>query len=791
MTIDVTGSTPTGAGSTPPQTDGATSDPPPPADRRVRLAVTGMTCTACAARLERKLGKVPGVRASVNYATGTATLDAPAEVPDQRLLDTVAATGYGATVAAPGAVDQRSVADRRHAKSLLRRLLVALVLFFPVADLSLVVALVPGARFPGWQWVLLGLSLPIVTWCAWPFHRAALKNGARLTGTMDTLVSLGVAVAAVWSLVTAFTMDPNVPVPNGFWGALTHSGSIYMETAAGITVFVLAGRYLEAWARARAGDAVRRLSELATREVRVLLPNGQLMEIPSREVKQGQRFVCLPGERVGTDGVVRDGTAGVDTSAMTGEHVPRPLRPGDDITGGSLVVDGRLVIEATAVGSDTRLAAMIDLVEQGQARKSATQRMVDRVSAVFVPVILVIAAATLAGWLIAGEPFSCGMTAALGVLVIACPCALGLATPVALLAAAGRGAVSGLFVRGQDSLETGRQVDTVVLDKTGTVTSGRLTVVGQAETADAPGDWLLLAAAAESGSEHSIAAAVLAATAEQHPDAELAAATEFRTVAGRGISAVVDGHQVLVGSPGSMGTRLPDELLEALTRYQERGLTTSTVSVDGRVCGLLALQDSVLDSAAPTVAALQEQGVQVLLVTGDHRRAAERVAKAIGITDVHAGVGPEQKVQLIGELQAAGRTVAMVGDGINDAPALAAADLGVAIGTGTDVAIDAADVVLLRDDLNGVVDTLVLSDRTVATIRQNLWWAFGYNVAAVPVAVAGFANPLLASAAMALSSFLVVFNSLRLRKLPLPSDSSPARPGVPAAPSVPAAPAPV
>lgn len=736
--------------------------------RRLQLRIGGMTCASCAARVEKKLNRVAGVRASVNYATGKATIDAPELVTVEELSAVVSAIGYEPAPivrAESEPIDQ----DHQMARRLWRRLVVALVLFIPLSDLSIIAALVPGARFPGWQWVLLVLALPVVTWCAWPFHRAAARNARHRGTTMDTLVSAGVIVSTLWSFWTVF-FSPAPVIPPGLWAGLAASGSIYLETAAGITVFVLAGRYLEARARSRSGSALRALAQLTAKDACVVLADGSEFRLPVGELKIGHRVITRPGERIAVDGRVLVGSAAVDTSALTGESLPVDVVEGTEVLGGALLLTGRLIVEATAVGQDTALAGMVQLVEQAQTDKAAVQRRVDRISAVFVPVVLVIAVLTLFGWLIGGASADHAVNAALGVLVIACPCALGLATPTALLVASGRGAQWGIFVKGHQALEASRTIDTVVLDKTGTVTTGALRVVEIRSSPAAPNaglDWLELAGAVEAASEHAVAAPIVrAARANQPVAAALPTAENFQALPGLGASALVNGHDVLVGRPElHASSDIDPGLVSGALELGEAGRTVVMVAVDGSVLGLIGLADTVKESARATVTKLHAMGLRTLLVTGDNPGAAQTVAGAVGIIEVRAGVLPAGKVAVIRELQAAGRHVAMVGDGINDGPALATADLAVAIGRGTDVAIQAADIILVREDLGVLVDALTLSRATLKTIRWNLRWALGYNVAAVPIAVAGFADPLLASAAMALSSLFVVTNSLRLAKL--------------------------
>ena len=736
-----------------------------PLVRRVELDVSGMTCAACANRVQTRLNKLDGVRASVNYATRVATVDAPEGTSLSDLCAVVERAGYQAQLRVPGG-DELPDPDEAVARSLLRRLGVAAVLFVPLSHLSVMFAVLPETRFAGWQWLLTGLALPIVTWAAWPFHRVAWRNARHRTASMETLISVGVTAATLWSLYTIFAEHPERRT-TGLWQALMSSDAIYLEVAAGVTVFILAGRYFEARAKSKAGSALRALAALSAKNVAVVLPDGSEMVIPAQELKEQQRFVVRPGETIATDGLVVDGSAAVDMSAMTGESTPIRAVAGDSVVGGTVALDGRLIVEAAAVGADTQFAGMVRLVEEAQAQKADAQRLADRISGVFVPVVFVIAGLTAAGWLLTGAGADRAFSAALAVLVIACPCALGLATPTAMMVASGRGAQLGIFLKGYRALEAIRTVDTVVFDKTGTLTTGHLSV-----TAVTPADgWaaaevLAYAAAVESGSEHAIATAILAA-ADDHAGVE-----DFRAIPGSGVTGVVNGRTVAVGRPKWIGraatmkgSAVPEPVETARRAAELMGQTVVLVAVDGAVCGALAVADAVKDSAAQAVAALHQRGLRTVLLTGDNATAAAEVAAQVGIEEVIAEVLPEGKVDVIEQLRERGRVVAMVGDGINDGPALASADLGLAIGRGTDVAIAAADVILVRDDLRSVPQALDLARATMRTIRVNMGWAFGYNVAAIPIAAAGLLNPLIAGAAMAFSSFFVVSNSLRLRKV--------------------------
>lgn len=726
--------------------------------RRVQLDVSGMSCAACAARVETKLNKVDGVHATVNYATRVATIDAADAVATDDLCEVVRKAGYDAAPRSSAPVEAADP-DAQTARSLLRRLAIAAVLFVPLADLSVMFAVVPSTRFTGWGWVLTALALPIVTWAAWPFHRVALRNARHGTASMETLISVGVTAATLWSLSTIF-LGHGPRRTQGIWQALVSSDAIYLEVAAGVTVFILAGRYFEAKAKSRAGSALRALAALSAKNVTVLLADGTEMVIPADELKEQQRFVVRPGETIAADGLVGEGSAAIDMSAMTGESKPARAHPGGQVIGGTVVLDGRLIVEAAAVGADTQFAGMVRLVEEAQAQKADAQRLADKVAAVFVPAVFVIAAVTAAGWLLSGAGADRAFSAALAVLVIACPCALGLATPTAMMVASGRGAQLGIFLKGYRALEAIRAVDTVVFDKTGTLTTGHLTVTG---VTAAPGwhtdEVTALAAAVEVASEHAVAVAITGAVAD-HPPVQ-----DFRSFAGRGVTGEVSGRQVMVGRPSWVrgDSALSADLQTAWRIAEAHGETVVFVAVDGAVCGAIAVADAVKESAAQAVADLHSRGLRTLLLTGDNASAAGAVAAAVGIDEVIAEVLPDGKVDVIEQLRERGRVVAMVGDGINDGPALASADLGLAIGRGTDVAIGAADIILVRDDLDIVPQALDLARATMRTIRVNLFWAFGYNVAAIPIAAAGMLNPLIAGAAMAFSSFFVVSNSLRLR----------------------------
>lgn len=753
-----------------------TTSASPPVDdaaeeRRVELSLSGMTCAACSARVERKLNKLDGVQAEVNFATGRARVLAGSGIEDQTLVDTVVDAGYGAETLPQDREVAPSGGEER-ARDLWRRLIVAVLLFVPVADLSVTFTVLPDWRFPGWQWLLAALAAPVVGWAAWPFHRAAFRNARHRASSMDTLVSLGILAATVWSLYAMFvTIDRSSEA--GWWLLLRSEGAIYLEVAVGLTAFVLAGRYFEARAAGKAGGALRELAALRAKDATVLFEDGSQRSVPVEQLRVGQRFLVRPGGIIATDGRVVQGRAAVDTSAMTGESVPSEAEEGTEVVGGTIVSHGSVVVEATKVGRDTQLAAMVRLVEEAQSGEAAVQRLADRISAYFVPAVLALSVLTLAGWLLFTGSTERSFSAALAVLVIACPCALGLATPTALMVASGRGARLGIFIKGYQAMESTRTVDTVVLDKTGTVTEGRMSLV---EVFCAKGveraELLRLAGAVEDCSEHPVAAAI--ASAARTELAELPRVESFGNEPGLGASGLVDGHTVLAGRQKlftDRGMVLPDELDDLRRDWERRGRTTVILARDGEFIGLFALTDLVKSSARAAVAELHQLGLSTVLLTGDNEATAHAVAEEIGAQRVIAGVLPDDKAREVRRLQGEGRAVAVVGDGVNDAPALATADLGMAIGAGTDVAIDAADLILVRDDLAVAPDSIKLARATLRTIRGNLIWAFGYNVAAIPLAAAGLLNPLIAGAAMALSSLFVVSNSMRLRRFSPESSS--------------------
>ena len=744
-----------------------------PEPTTVELALGGMTCASCAARIEKKLNKLDGVEASVNYALERAaiTVEDGAATTDA-LIGAVEAIGYSAHVVAdrpsgPATSDlsPEEVEQEAALASLRTRLVLSAVLSLPV----LVLAMVPALQFDHWQWLSFALAGPVVFWGGWPFHRAAAKNLRHGAATMDTLISLGTLAAFAWSTWALFLGDAGDPAMRMQLDLTPSAGSgadeIYLEVATVVITFILAGRYFEARAKRRAGAALRALLELGAKDVAVLR-DGVEVRVPVGELAVGDRFVVRPGEKVATDGVVEDGTSAIDASLLTGESVPVEVQPGDAITGATVNAGGRLVVRATAVGADTALAQIAQLVTEAQNGKAEVQRLADRISAVFVPIVVLLAVGTLGWWLGNGASASAAFTATVAVLIIACPCALGLATPTALLVGTGRGAQLGILIKGPEVLESTRHIDTVVLDKTGTVTTGRMALV---EVVPAAGvertDVLRLAAAVEDASEHPIAKAIAAGAR-----AELGAlppVESFSSAQGLGVQGVVDGHGIVAGRPrflADWGLHLDPDLTDAMAAAEASGQTAIAVGWDGAVQGVVIVADTVKPTSAEAIRMFRRLGLRPVLLTGDNERAARAVATDVGIDEVVAEVLPQDKVEVVRRLQAEGRTVAMVGDGVNDAAALAQADLGLAMGTGTDVAIEASDLTLVRGDLRSAADAVRLSRRTLATIKGNLFWAFAYNVLALPLAALGFLNPLIAGAAMALSSVFVVSNSLRLRR---------------------------
>ncbi|MBI0293211.1 copper-translocating P-type ATPase [Streptomyces sp. PRKS01-29] len=735
----------------------------------VELSIGGMTCASCATRIEKKLNRMDGVSATVNFATEKAKVSYADGIAVADLIATVEKTGYTAEEplppgppsseeeAGPAAADGESA-------SLRQRLLVSLVLSVPVV----LMAMVPALQFDNWQWLSLTLAAPVVVWGAYPFHKAAWTNARHGAATMDTLVSLGTLAALGWSVWALFFGHAGMPgMRHGFEFTISRSdgsSSIYLEAAAGVTTFILAGRYLEAKSKRKAGAALRALLELGAKDVSVLR-GGKEVRIPVGQLAVGDRFVVRPGEKVATDGTVVEGNSAVDASMLTGESVPVDVTVGTAVTGATVNAGGRLVVEATRIGSDTQLARMAQLVEDAQNGKAEVQRLADRISGVFVPVVLVIALSTLLTWLFVTGDATAAFTAAVAVLIIACPCALGLATPTALMVGTGRGAQLGILIKGPEVLESTRRVDTVVLDKTGTVTTGRMRLQDVFPASDVDEEELLrLAGSLEHASEHPIAQAIAAGAIARAGG--LPVPENFENVAGLGVQGLVDGHAVLVGREKLLrewAIELPQELAEAKAAAEAEGRTAVAVAWDGEARGVLTVADAVKETSAEAVAELRELGLRPVLLTGDNQAVAESVARAVGIDEVIAEVLPQDKVDVIKRLQGEGRTVAMVGDGVNDAAALATADLGLAMGTGTDAAIEAGDLTLVRGDLRVAADAIRLSRKTLGTIKGNLFWAFGYNIAALPLAAAGMLNPMIAGAAMAFSSVFVVTNSLRLR----------------------------
>ncbi|MBA9002323.1 heavy metal translocating P-type ATPase [Thermomonospora cellulosilytica] len=750
----------------------------------IELAIGGMTCASCAARIERKLNKLDGVTATVNYATEKATVTvSSADVTVEDLIGTVEKAGYTAALPEPPAAETETGAAPDELGPLRQRLITSVVLSVPI----IAMAMIPALQFDNWQWLSLTLAAPVVTYGGWPFHRAAWVNLRHGAATMDTLVSLGTLAAFGWSLWALFFGEAGMPgMRHGFEFSMTRgdgSMNIYLEAAAGVTMFILAGRYFEARSKRRAGAALRALLELGAKDVSVLR-NGREERIPVERLEVGDLFVVRPGEKIATDGVIEEGSSAVDASMLTGESVPVEVGPGDTVAGATVNAGGRLVVRATRVGSDTQLAQMARLVEEAQTGKARVQRLADRISGVFVPVVIALAVATLGFWLGSGAGATAAFTAAVAVLIIACPCALGLATPTALMVGTGRGAQLGILIKGPEVLESTRAVDTVVLDKTGTVTTGKMALV-EVITADgvAADEVLRLAGALEDASEHPIAQAI--ARGARDRVGELPAVEDFANVEGLGVQGIVDGHGVLVGRPqllAEWSQHLPPSLREALEAAQSTGRTAVAVGWDGQARAVITVADQIKPTSAEAVARFRELGLHPVLLTGDNETVARTVAAEVGIDEVIAEVLPADKVDVVKRLQAEGRTVAMVGDGVNDAAALAQADLGLAMGTGTDVAIEASDLTLVRGDLRAAADAIRLSRRTLTTIKGNLFWAFAYNVAALPLAAAGLLNPMIAGGAMAFSSVFVVANSLRLRRFKPLTAASPEHPAPAKAP---------
>jgi Cu+-exporting ATPase len=731
----------------------------------VELIIGGMTCASCAARVEKKLNRMDGVSATVNYATEKAKVTFAEDVNTDDLVATVEATGYTATLPTPPASDDTPAEPSDELRPLRERLVTSALLAVPVIALGMI----PALQFNFWQWASLTLAAPVVTWAAWPFHKAAWTNLRHGAATMDTLISLGVISAFTWSLYALFLGNAGRPGMTMPFTLIPSRGSgaeeIYLEVAAGVTTFILAGRYFEARAKRRSGAALRALLELGAKDVAVMR-DGAEVRIPADQLAVGNEFVVRPGEKIATDGVIVTGTSAVDASMLTGESVPVEVGEGDAVVGATVNAGGRLIVRATRVGADTQLAQMARLVEDAQNGKAAVQRLADRISGVFVPIVIVLAVGTLGFWLGNGASAQVAFTAAVAVLIIACPCALGLATPTALMVGTGRGAQLGILIKGPEVLESTRRVDTVVLDKTGTVTTGRMALVDVllADGEDRA-EVLRLAGALEHPSEHPIAQAVARGAADEL--GKLPVAEDFGNVEGLGVQGIVEGHAVLVGRTQLLeqwSQHLPESLAQAKSHAEAEGSTAVAVGWDGKARAVLVVADTVKPSSAEAIRQLRDLGLRPVLLTGDNEAVAQSVAAAVGIDEVIAEVLPADKLDVVKRLQGEGRVVAMVGDGVNDAAALAQADLGLSMGTGTDVAIEASDLTLVRGDLRSAADAIRLSRSTLRTIKGNLFWAFAYNVAALPLAAAGLLNPMLAGAAMAFSSVFVVSNSLRLRR---------------------------
>jgi Cu+-exporting ATPase len=731
---------------------------------QVELVIGGMTCASCAARIEKRLNKIDGVQATVNYATEKAKVVFPGAVSPDDLVAAVEGAGYTATLPQPEPAAEEGGAGGDAVQVLRTRLLVSVALAVPV----IAMAMIPALQFTNWQWASLTLAAPVVVWGGLPFHRAAWANLRHGAATMDTLVSMGTLAAFLWSLYALFFGTAGMPgMKHPFEltiQRLAGDANIYLEVAAGVTVFILSGRYFEARSKRRAGAALRALLELGAKDVGVIR-DGREQRIPVEQLAVGDRFVVRPGEKIATDGVIDEGSSAVDASMLTGESVPVEVGPGNAVVGATVNAGGRLVVRATRIGSDTQLAQMAKLVEDAQTGKAEIQRLADRVSGVFVPIVIALAAGTLGFWLGTGGSVPAAFTAAVAVLIIACPCALGLATPTALLVGTGRGAQLGILIKGPEVLESTRKIDTVVLDKTGTVTTGQMSLVDVVTAEDvAPDEVLRLAGALEDASEHPIAKAIV--TGARDKVGVLPAVEEFAGVEGLGVHGIVDGHAVVVGRTkllADWSLAIPSTLESAKAAAEAGGRTVVAVGWDGAVRGLLVVSDTVKPTSAQAIGQLRALGLRPVLLTGDNEAVARSVGAEVGIDEVIAEVLPADKVDVVKRLQGEGRVVAMVGDGVNDAAALAQADLGLAMGTGTDVAIEASDLTLVRGDLRAAADAIRLSRRTLGTIKGNLFWAFAYNVAALPLAATGLLNPMIAGAAMAFSSVFVVSNSLRLR----------------------------
>ena len=743
---------------------------PPIGGPDIELEIGGMTCASCANRIEKKLNKLEGVAATVNYATEKAKVTVPAGYDPGLLVAEVEKTGYTAALPKPkGTTANTSETEAGEEEdteltSLRHRLVGAIVLTVPV----IAMAMIPALQFVYWQWASLALAAPVIIWAAWPFHKAAWTNLKHGTATMDTLISMGTSVALLWSVYALFfgtAGTPGMTHPFEFTIAPSDgAANIYLEVGAGVTMFILAGRYFEKRSKRQAGAALRALLELGAKEVAVFR-DGVEVKIPTSDLQVGDEFIVRPGEKIATDGIVVSGSSAVDASMLTGESVPVEVREGDSVTGATVNAGGRLVVRATRVGSDTQLAQMAKLVEDAQTGKAEVQRLADTISGVFVPIVIVVAFITLGAWLGAGFPVAAAFTAAVAVLVIACPCALGLATPTALLVGTGRGAQMGILIKGPEVLESTRKVDTVVLDKTGTVTSGKMTLTDViTESGVDRAELLRFAGALEDSSEHPIAQAIAKGATQEV--GQLPTPEDFANVEGKGVQGIVEGTPVVVGRESLLADwsqKLSPEVARAKAQAEGEGKTVVAIGWDGAARGILVVADTVKPTSAEAIRGLKEIGLTPVLLTGDNEAVARQIAAEVGIEEVIAEVLPKDKVDVVTRLQGEGKIVAMVGDGVNDAPALAQADLGLAMGTGTDVAIEASDITLVRGDLRAAVDAIRLSRKTLSTIKTNLFWAFAYNTAAIPVAALGMLNPMLAGAAMAFSSVFVVGNSLRLR----------------------------
>ncbi|WP_116453426.1 heavy metal translocating P-type ATPase [Blastococcus litoris] len=748
----------------------STTAPTPNGGDQVELAIGGMTCASCAMRIEKRLNKLDGVTATVNYATEKAKVTFADGVTPDDLVAAVEKAGYSARLPEPprpetAGTDGGESDGNDPVAPLRQRLLVSTALTVPV----IAMAMIPALQFDYWQWLSLTLAAPVVVWGALPFHRAAWTNLRHGASTMDTLISMGTLAAFGWSLYALFFGTAGMPgMKHPFELTIAQTdgtANIYLEVAAGVTMAILAGRYFEARSKRRAGAALRALLELGAKEVSVLR-GGREERIAVDRLAVGDLFVVRPGEKIATDGVITEGSSAVDASMLTGESVPVEVGPGDSVVGATVNAGGRIVVRATRIGSDTQLAQMARLVEEAQNGKAEVQRLADRVSGIFVPIVIALAVATLGFWLGTGAGIAAAFTATVAVLIIACPCALGLATPTALMVGTGRGAQLGIIIKGPEVLESTRKVDTVVLDKTGTVTTGRMTLLDVIPAAGEDVDRLLrLAGALEDASEHPIAQAIAKGATER--TGALPAVDGFTNVEGLGVQGVVEGHAVIVGRSrlfAEWSQHLPAELESAKAAAEAEGRTAVVAGWDGAARGILVVADAIKETSSEAIGQLRDLGLTPVLLTGDNKAVARSVAAQVGITEVIAEVLPQDKVDVVKRLQSEGKVVAMVGDGVNDAAALAQADLGLAMGTGTDAAIEASDLTLVRGDLRAAADAIRLSRKTLSTIKGNLFWAFAYNVAALPLAAAGLLNPLLAGAAMAFSSVFVVSNSLRLRR---------------------------